>query len=218
MPVPVCFLYNVTIFIWWGVGYDGGMDRASIYRRALQCLGDLEYVVGAPTQKACDVAYKGVLQEACARYNWSFTRMYAQVKGEAGVVPGRRLFKLPGDCVKVVEMVRADGRGVCDPEMCAAGLLLPLEDGEVVTLIYHCDLLGDLAVLDEGRTALFVEGVVRLLASKVAMALTSSEQLAMALKQESDDYFYRAILMDKQQDWSNAKEPRTLLRKRMYNR
>ena len=63
-------------------------------------------------------------------------------------------------------------------------------------------------MLDEGRTALFVEGVVRLLASKVAMALTSSEQLAVQLRQESEDYFYRAILMDKQQDWSNAKEPR----------
>ena len=194
------------------------MDRASIYRRALLCLGDLEYVVGSPTQKACDGVYKGVLQEACARYNWSFTRCYAAVTGEAGVVPGRRLFRLPGDCVKVVEVLRGDGGGVREPEMCAGGVLLPMAEGEVVTVVYHCDLLGDVAVLDEGRTALFVEGVVRLLASKVAMALTSSEQLAMALKQESEEYFYRAILMDKQQDWSNAKEPRALLRKRMYNR
>lgn len=192
------------------------MDRSTIYRRAMACLGDLEYVVGAPTQKACDVVYKGVLQEACAYYNWSFTRRRVVVRAEEGeVVGGMRVFRLPADCMKVVEVRGGDGRRVLEPEMGAEGLLLPVDEVDEVVVAYHADLLGDLGVLDEGRAALFVEGVVRLLASKVAMALTSNMELGVMLRQEAEGYFGRAILMDKQQDWSNAKEPRAL-RRRCY--
>lgn len=176
-------------------------------------------MTGAPSERVCEVAYKPTLQEACAWYNWSFTRRYAQLKGEVYEgVPGKYVFKLPGDCVKVVEVKGLDGRMVREPEMCADGLLLPQGEGDCVVLAYHCDLLGDMSVLDEARVSLFTAGVVCLLASKVAMPLTSNKQLADAMRQEAGDYFYKAILQDKQQDWSNARSPQAMLRERMRNR
>ena len=192
-----------------------GMDRSTIFRRAMACLGDAEYVTGAPSERVLEVHYGAVLQEACARYNWSFTRRRAVVRGEGEAVGGMRVFKLPLDCMKVVEVRGMEGRRVLEPEMGAEGLLLPVDEAGEVVVVYHADLLGDVGVLGEGRCALFCEGVVRLLAGKAAMALTSNMELGLMLLQSADGYFCRAILADKQQDWSNAKEPRAL-RRRSY--
>ena len=194
------------------------MDRVTIYKRALMCLGAMEYKEGTPTAGVCDEAYAPVLREACARYDWSFTRRYAKlsrVDGGVHEVMGRVLYRLPADCVRVDEFLTAEGVKVGWPELCGAGVLVPQDEavGELY-VSYFCDLMGDAAVLDEGRTALFVEGVVRLLASRVAMQVTSNAQLGEVLRQEAEGYFWDAITADKQQDWSNAKHP-TLMQQAM---
>ena len=188
----------------------------------MQCIGQAEYVEHAPTQDPCEIAYGPALLEACARYNWSFTLRHAKlerVPSEAQEVFGKALYRLPGDCVTVTAWKCADGRKVTYPELCADGVLVPMaECAEELFIEYHCNLLGDLSVLDEGRCALFVEGLVRLLASKVCMAITSNSHLTQALKSEAEEYFYKAIYQDTQQHWSNDKSPRTLLRNMMINK
>lgn len=195
-----------------------GMDRVSIYRRALQCLGEAEYVEGSATAGALEVAYKGCVLEACSRYNWSFTRRQCRLEkvGEEGV-DGKVLFGLPVDCVKVVEVMRGDGRRVSDVVMVGGGVRVPAGEAAEVWVDYHGDIMGYVGQLSEGRTAFFTEGLVRLLASRVCMQVTSNGGLAGQLRQESEEFFYRAILHDKQQDWSNAKEPRVLLAQRRKN-
>ena len=188
------------------------MDRVSIYRRALQCLGEAEYVEGSATAGALDVAWKGVVLEACARYNWSFTLRHAELEQLGGVgADGKVLYRLPADCVKVVEVCRGDGSRVSEPVMVGGGVRVPVDEAAGVWCAYHGDLLGDLSGLAEGRAALFMEGVVRLLASRVCMQVTSNAGLGVQLLQEAEGMFYKAILHDKQQDWSNAKEPRVVL-------
>lgn len=198
------------------------MDRKTVYRRAMQCLGQAEYVEHAPTQDPCDIAFTPALLEACSRYNWSFTLRHAKlerVASEAHEVFGKALYKLPTDCVTVTAWKRADGLKVSWPELCADGVLVPLgECAEGLYIEYHCDLMGDLGLLSDPRCALFVEGVVRLLASKVCMPITSNHNLAAQLKAEADDYFYRAIHQDAQQHWSNDKSPRAILRNLSRNR
>ncbi len=198
------------------------MDRRTIYRRALHCLGQVDYVEHAPTQQPCDEAYAPALLEACTRYNWSFTLRQAKlsrVESEVYAVFGKALYRLPVDCVKVTGWYRADGGKVTYPELCAEGVLVPLcECAEGLYITYHCDLMGDVSVLDEPRCALFVEGLVRLLASKVCMPITSNFNLAQNLKAEAEDYFYKAIYADAQQHWSNDKSPRTMLYNQMRNK
>lgn len=197
------------------------MDRSTIYRRAVRCLGDFEYKEGTPTEAVADF-YQAALSEACARYAWSFTRRHARlvrVEDAVAAAQGKALYRLPVDCVKVDEFTTPGGRKVTWPEMCADGVLVPAAECPQELLIsYHCDLLGDINVLDESRTALFVEGLVHLLASKVAMVLTSNMQLGDALGEKAEGYFYAAIERDAQQDWGNAKSPRALMAGRILNR
>ena len=187
-----------------------------MYRRACYCLGQYDFKEGTPTE-ACHKEYKAALGEACAMYNWTFTARYAELKrvsGAACEALGKALYKLPADCMKVVQFVREDGSEVSAPELCADGVLVPLEEaGGKIVVRYHCDLLGDVNVLNESRTVLFVEGLVKLLASKVSMVVTSNAQLGMTLEAQARDYFYRAITEDRQQDWSNAVDPE-VIRKR----
>lgn len=197
------------------------MDRATIYRRAVRCLGEYEYKEGTPTEAVADF-YKAALTESCARYAWSFTRRHAmlqRVPDAAAEVFGKALYRLPADCVAVDEFKMRDGRKCTWPEMCADGVLVPAgECPEVLFVSYHCDLLGDLSVLDESRTVLFTEGLVHLLASKVCMVITSNAQLAEHLAGRAEEYFYMAIEKDAQQDWGNAKSPRALMASRVENR
>lgn len=192
------------------------MDRTEIYRRACYCLGDYDFKEGTPTE-VCARLYKAALGEACAMHNWSFTARYAELKRKAGAaseLAGKALYELPADCMKLVQFLRGDGDEVSQPELCADGLLVPLDeaDGRIVVR-YHCDLLGDVSVLEESRTVLFVEGVVHLLASKICMVLTSNAQMAQVQAELADRYFYKAITEDRQQDWSNAVSPE-VIRKR----
>lgn len=197
------------------------MDRATIYRRAVHALGEYEFKEGTPTEIVQE-EYKAALGEACSRYAWSFTRRYACLKRVGDAVSdvfGKALYLLPTDCVKVDEYLTPEGRKVSMPEMCADGVLVPAaECPEELYISYHCDLLGDLNVLDESRTTLFVEGLVYLLASKSCMVITSNAELTARLADIAEGYFYRAIEQDVQQDWGNAKSPRALMARRIQNR
>lgn len=197
------------------------MDRATIYRRAVRCLGEYEFKEGTPTGVVAD-EYKAALSEACSRYAWSFTRRYAKltrIPDAASEAFGKALYQLPADCVKVSEYLRKGGLRVSNPEMCFSGVLVPEDEcPSELYIAYNCDLLGDLNVLDESRTALFVEGLVYLLASKVCMAITSNAEFAAHLAERANAYFHKAIEQDVQQDWGNAKSPRALLNNRIKNR
>lgn len=192
------------------------MDRTEIFRRACYCLGEYDFKEGTPTE-VCAKQYKAALGEACAMHNWSFTARYAELKrrtGAASELAGKALYELPVDCVKLVQFLREDGEEVSSPELCADGLLIPLEEAcERIIVRYHCSLLGDVSVLEESRTTLFVEGLVHLLASKVCMVITSNAQLAQVQLELSRQYFYKAIQEDRQQDWSNAVAPEVLRRR-----
>lgn len=193
------------------------MDRATIYTRAVHCLGQYDYTDDSPPQRACPEAFDLTLREACARYNWTFTKKAAlleRVPSAADEALGYGVFPYPIDCMKVTRFCTPGGRELRRPELAAHGILVPLgECPERLAVFYQCDLCALEGAVDERRAPLFCQGVVHLLASHVCMQLTSNYELKLRLKEEAERYFLEAITADRQQDRSNAVSPQWVMRR-----
>lgn len=181
------------------------MDRVSVYRFALSRIGEQEFKEGTPTARACEKWFLFVLRRAAARYNWTFGKFAAALKRVATGEDGFNRFPYPPDCLKVTRFLTAQGREVSAPRLFADGIYAPAEEcPEVLRVEYQSDLTARKGELPD-RCPEFCDGVICLLASRLAMELTSNAQLAGALAQEAERHLAGAIATDRQQDWSNAR-------------
>ena len=225
MGVGVHFTVGVGLVV--DVWYGGGMDKHDVCSLALQRVGEAELQEGSPTYKPCMAWYRHVLALACARYDWTFLarevclmvprphgrrgqRLYGhEGRGchyapEADVVLAR-----PEGCLKVLFVCDGEGRRLKDWRLTMDGIVVPRREvrgGAEVRVRYQSDMSVVEGCLPDGEPD-FCEAVICMLASRVAMKLTSNMQLAMGMEQEAERYFNRAILRDRQQDYSNAIDP-----------
>lgn len=193
--------YVLTVFLC----ENGGMDRGSVYRFALSRIGEQEFKEGTPTARACERWYLFVLRRAAARYNWTFSKVTETLKKEESVEDGFNRFPYPLGCLKITRFLTAAGREVSEPRLFADGIYVPADEcPEVLRVEYQSDLTALKGELPD-RCPEFCDGVICLLASRLAMELTSHAQLAEALAVEAERHFAGAIATDRQQDWSNAR-------------
>ena len=191
------------------------MNRASIYQLALQRLGNYEYEEGSPPALACERVYPFVLQIAQVRGDWSFCRVRKRTPGGKAVDygGGRLLYPLPRGCLKVKRVLTYDGGSrIKDPDLVAQGITVGDDGADGITLDYQGDLVSVAGELPE-RNPAFCDGVIALLAARVALNITGKADLAAALEQEAARCFSDAIAADKQQSWSNDKDPMTNIRR-----
>lgn len=181
------------------------MDKHTVFSLALQKIGEAEYQEGTPTQKACEWWYKHVLSLACARYNWTFLAREAEL-GEGKEEGSARVYCKPLGCLKLTYVCTPEGTKVEDWRLVAHGIVVPAkyvpEDGPI-RVRYQTDLAAAEGALPDDQPE-FNEGVLCLLASKIAMKITSDDKLAQQLEMESEAHFARALTHDRQQDASNA--------------
>ncbi len=181
------------------------MDKHTVFSLALQKLGEAEYQEGSPTQKVCEFWYKHVLALACARYNWTFLARETELSEgrEEGNV---RVYRRPVGCLKLTYVCKPDGTKVEDWRLTTEGIVVPVryvpKEG-AIRVRYQTDLAAAEGSLPDYAPE-FNEGVLCLLASKMAMKVASDPKLGQQLEMESEAHFMRALTHDRQQDASNA--------------
>ena len=183
------------------------MVKHTVFSLALQKLGEAEYQEDSPTQKVCEFWYKHVLALACARYNWTFLSLEGELK-EGKEVGDVVIYRRPVGCLKLTYVCKPDGTRVEDWRLVARGIVVPKryvpkEEEGLIRVRYQTDLAAAEGSLPD-YTPEFNEGVLCLLASKMAMKITSEPKLAQQLEMESEGHFMRALTHDRQQDASNA--------------
>lgn len=189
------------------------MDISSIYQLALLRLGNYEFQEGSPPALALHRSWPFVLALANARHDWSFCQVRKLLREKKDYGGGRYLFTLPQGCLKVKKALTHDGcRKIRDPELVAGGITTGEDGADGIMLDYQADLVSVAGELPENNP-FFCDAVINLLASRVALNITGRADLAQLLEQEADRQFSEAIAHDKQQDWSNDKDPLTLLRR-----
>ena len=181
------------------------MDKHTVYTLALQKIGEAEYQQDSPTHKPCDFWYKHVLALACSRYNWTFLARETEL-GEGREEGGVRVYKRPPGCLRLTYVCTPGGKKVDDWRLTMEGIVVPRDcvpsDG-AIRVRYQTDLTVLEGELPDNQPE-FNEGVLCLLASKMAMKLTSDPKLGQQLEMESEEHFARAITIDRRQDASNA--------------
>lgn len=196
-----------------------GMDKHSICTMALQRLGEDELVDGSPTYKACGTWYKHVLSMACARYNWTFLARECELEASGEGVRGAKVYRKPVGCLKLTYVCNSAGKRITDWRLTVDGIVVAAEcvpSGGKIYVRYQTDLsAAEGGTPDDAPD--FNEGVICLLASEMCMHLRSDAQHAIHLKQEADMHFARAITHDRQQDWGNAIDPVTRIRRMSSN-
>lgn len=191
------------------------MDISSIYHLACQRLGNYEFKEGSPVALAMHREYPYVLRLANAYCDWSFCLVRKQISGDSkkDYGGGRILYRLPDGCMKIKRILTADGsRKIREPELVAQGLTVGQDGADGLILDYQADLVSVAGELPD-RNPAFCDGVIALLAARVAMNITGNAELAQMLEAEANRQFKNAIAYDKQQDWSNDKSPMDLIRR-----
>lgn len=183
-----------------GCGKVIDMDKTTVCTLALSRLGEQEYKEDTATFKPCEKWYTFVLRRAAARYNWTFTkRRVVLARDEES---GR--YEYPLDCLKLVKFW-SGGEEVRDVELRADGIYVTGEEGKAppgeLEVTYQSDLVGLKGELPD-KAPEFCEGVICMLASRVAMELGTQGQLSQVLAEEAERHFADAIATDRQQDWS----------------
>ncbi len=199
-----------------GLPYNGGqMDRGTICQLACRSLGNYDYVENAATLDPCDMWFDHVMRFANAYYDWGFCAKRAVLKSPQPHVPqGRFLYRLPVGCLKVTDVRTLDGaRKVRDPQMMNEGLTVGEDGSQGVVLDYQCDVMAAGGEATD-RNPQFCEALVCLLAAKIAPTLTGRADIAQVMDERGRSMLGLAIAHDKQQDWSNAKSPIDMIRRR----
>ena len=181
------------------------MDKVTVCSLALARLGEREYREGSATFLPCEKWYGVVLRLAAGMYNWTFTKRRARLRRKEGVgEEGEAWYEYPVDCLKLVRFVGAGGKELREVRLYGGGICVAEEEaGEELVVDYQSDLVHEAGELPDRRPE-FCEGVVCLLASRIAMEVSGKGQLAGALAQEAEVWFTRALENDRQQDWGNA--------------
>lgn len=196
------------------------MDRATIYTLTLLKLGNYEYEEGSPPALACERLFPHVMRRANAWYDWSFCNVRKRIPGDRkkDYGGGRYVYPLPHGLLKLKQILTLDGfRKIKEPELVATGITVGEDGADGIMIDYQADLVGVAGELPDNNPD-FCEATIALLASHLAMNITGRYDLGQNLAQEAQQFFARAIAHDKQQDWSNDKDPMTLLRKNNFLR
>lgn len=176
------------------------MDKLTIFNSALSLIGAGRYEPASGPQQPIDLHYPQVLREASCRYNWSFTRRVRAIDPlEDGTYP------LPPDCLSVLYFRQKDGNR--RPSwIVTEGRRIHTDITGTANLVYTTDIIHSAQELPDSQPE-FCQGVICLLASRIAREITSSTQEADRLANESEKHFMRAITHDAQAEASNKIRP-----------
>lgn len=169
---------------------------------------------------ACERWYIYVLRLASARFDWSFCLTRKSIPGDKAKPygGGRYLYRLPDGCLKIKRVLNADATAkIRLPELTARGLTVGEDGSGGVTLDYQADLVAIAGELPE-RNPDFCDGVIALMASRIALNVTGDDRLTQALAAQAERSFRDAIAYDKQQDFSDARDPMALIRRAALRR
>ena len=195
----------------------GGMDRGTVIQRALEKLGEREYVEGTATEDPVRRAYDIVVRRCNGRYKWSFARVVGRIlevkeRDEEGWGRGYYV-ELPEDCLMVEslmterrEKVRHSAFGI-EPETRKRVVYVEgVGKGSKLYLDYIADIITLGGVLPD-CAPFFCEGVVCELAGELAISIVSNADLAAAYKAEARENLQRAMDIDARQWKSNDQHP-----------
>ena len=199
------------------MGEWGGMDRGTVIQRALEKLGEREYVEETATEDPVRRAYDVVVRRCNARFKWSFCRVTGRELGvkERDEEGWRRGYyvELPDDCMVVEAVRRESGEKVrhsefgIDPERRQRVVFV---EGVGKDSKLYLDYIADIVTLGgvlPDSAPYFCEGVICELAGELAISIVSNAELAAAYKAEARENLQRAIDMDARQWKSNDQHP-----------
>ncbi len=201
----------------------GGMDKGTVIQRALEKLGEREYVEKTATEDPVRRAYDIVVRRCNGRYKWSFARVVGRrvkVQEREGKHWKKGYYvELPDDCLLVESLTDGSGEKVRHSEFCIEPeerkrivLVEGVEKESDLYLNYTADIVTLGGVLPDSAPY-FCEGVICELAAELAISVVSSGDLAAAYKAEARENLQRAMDIDARQWKSNDQHPmREILR------
>lgn len=119
-------------------------------------------------------------------------------------------FYVPSDCLRIMEVVDECGRKLrhwslsMDVDRQERILIAPGEGAAYLT--YTADLIQCGSAIPD-FAPMYCNGVIALLAARLAPSMLGNEQLGQMLFQEAEGYLREAILQDKRQERSNDQHP-----------
>lgn len=188
------------------------MDKVTVWNQALALLGDREYIVGTPSARAVDQWWPSVLREALMLGAWSWAKKrksIAENTDENDKPNGT--FTIPDDCIRLLK-VGADaysiiGREIVVERLGNYGGIRDIRNASGKVLIeYMSDDFARQEVMPDWNV-LFTKGVVLMLASKVAIKLSSDINTAQGFEQLGMQWLKQALWEDVVQSQSNDQDP-----------
>lgn len=175
------------------------MDRATVCELALQKVGKFEYVSGTPGYEVCRSQFPLLYREMLQMGDWCFARRCVQL---AAGVNGE--YELPPDCLRIVKLEGLSnwyryGRCVRPASDC-------WYEG-TVWLTYTSSSLANRGEVPDNEAPIFVQALITLLGSRLAVPVANDRQLCVSLEQQGQALLMQALALDVQQDSSNDQHP-----------
>lgn len=193
------------------------MDKGTVIQRALEKLGEREYMENTATEDPIKRAYDIVVRRCNGRFKWSFARvtgrkLEVKERDDEGWERGFYV-ELPDDCLIVESITDARRNKVrhsefaINPETRKRIVFIEGVNKETeLYLAYTADIITLGGELPESAPY-FCEGVVCELAAEIAISIISNADLAAACKAEAAQNLQRAIDIDARQWKSNDQHP-----------
>ncbi len=169
------------------------MDKGTLFTLALSYLGERDYVTDTPSAEACEAMAQHVIGLALDFHRWSFAQRRTLLDFSSGEA------LLPADCLRVLSLGLGRYERFND-------LIVTDEARADVVLVYESNMMAQAVALPDTEPA-FCEGVVLLLASKIAPRVTTNFNLASALEQRAYAALDAARHKDAVQVDSNDQRP-----------
>lgn len=171
------------------------MDKISFFNMTLHLLGDREYFRDTPSGIECDLWFPQVYHDALSYGAWSFSSKLIDISKNK-----HSRFDLPEDCIRVLS-VSLDRFSLVGRE------IVPNHPKtETITLRYISNDLAKQETLPEQEPK-FTRALSLLLASRIAIKITSSQQLAILLEQQANEALRDALHHNVSQFASNDQHP-----------
>lgn len=182
------------------------MDKITLFNQALHYIGDRDYYRNTPSGQECDLWFPDIYHEALVYGAWTFaTKRTSITKSSSGVYP------LPEDCLRLLKTSISSysliGRDV-------------VQEGrphdEKIDITYISNDIARSETFPETEP-LFIKAITLMLASKIAMKLSSSPDLSMALDMQAKTAIRQALHHNVVQSQSNDQHPlRTILNNSLF--
>lgn len=120
------------------------------------------------------------------------------------------VFQLPHDCMRIIRLSNRWGGKVphwtLGVDVDSRERVIYTEGADEPRLTYTADILQAGAALPDDAP-LFAQGVIHLLAARLAPSMLGNPAMGQQLKAQAEDYLREAILIDKRQERSNDQHP-----------